>query len=397
MKLYFPVWLIIFLLFSCKKLDDNSKKESFFLSKNYSNTQLLSFHKVKMDTLRFEKINSSYEGDIAYNKNEIYFIDFRFGYVFSFNYDGKYLNRYLGIGNNTDEINLNQIKRYYFFPNGMKVFYGTKNDVHIFNKSWEKITEGFFNWNSDIPYGHAKNYRDLNPNEKAIYSFDFNNTETKGYKYKNYVPIYSEHKDFNGLIHEKYYKESRIIAEIDFSNVYNVSVNRILGRRTPELSNYHFLPHYSSTYFDIDSQNNFYVSFEIDSLIYKYNRDFKILHTFGNSGTNMDNTYSEISSYNPQLFRQLNNKNRHLKGLYSSIKIFENKNDIILFRSYTKNDESIDGLQVYKNMSLILNIDVPKKFKVMYYKDGYFYSNPYINDEKEIIYVLKFKAPCYLR
>lgn len=373
-------------LISCEK--EKNYNDFFQTSNEYSKIRKENL-KINIDTIKFDNIPSSYIGELKCINDNFLFIDYRFCKVFIFDNNGKFLVKKIGQGFLTNEINTSKINRF-CFENDKYLIIGDYNDFHFFNSKWEKIQSNRINWNSYIKYGESRNVINPKHDEPTIYSFDFTNHFIKSLKNKIYIPIYSEHKNFNGLTKNEYYHNSRIIAEIDISDSTNVNVKRILGRRTPKLLKYQFLPQYSGFSFDIDSKGNFYINYEIDPYIYVYDNDFNLKYKLGHSGIDMDTTYLTINNYNLKKFRQLLNEDKPNRGYYTNIKVFEDQN--LIFRSYKKSKNSeFDGLQVYKNKILISDQNIPKNLEISFYYNGYYYSNIQIDEENEKMFVYKIK------
>ncbi|MGF1671615.1 MAG: hypothetical protein ACFCU6_14310 [Balneolaceae bacterium] len=77
------------------------------------------------------------------------------------------------------------------------------------------------------------------------------------------------------------------------------------------------------------------------------------------------------------------------RGFYTGIHFEPELN--MIFRSYSRgNDESYDGLQIYRNETLLADVDVPAGFKVSGYAAPYIYSSIFVNEENEQLYVYRF-------
>ena len=64
----------------------------------------------------------------------------------------------------------------------------------------------------------------------------------------------------------------------------------------------------------------------------------------------------------------------------------------LLFVSYRKDSEDLDGLQIYKNGQLIADVIVPKKFRVMGYIAPYYsYIIPLLDEEDDSLIMYRFK------
>ena len=63
----------------------------------------------------------------------------------------------------------------------------------------------------------------------------------------------------------------------------------------------------------------------------------------------------------------------------------------ILMVSQKGGSQSTDGLQIYKDGVLLGDINVPKGLKVMGYVSPYYYSYVIADEEREIMYMYRFK------
>ncbi|MDO5979426.1 hypothetical protein [Flavivirga spongiicola] len=389
---YYTVLSILFCLLSCNS--DSSKPFEDFFNTTVSTEKELGYA-VEIEKIALDHIeSSSYIGEIGYLKDNIAFVDYRFCWVFLFDYEGNLIDKKIGHGKGPNELFIGRISGFSFLSNGQSLFHEASNRVFVFDNNWKKIKETRINWKGSQKYGKARNIKRPSAKEPIIYSPDFGNLKFKNFNKKCYFPIYSEHSNFNGLMGGyKYYKEGRILAELDLSNYSDINILRLLGRRTPELLNYSYLPHHSTFNFDIDSKGFFYIAHEIDSLIYVYDHDFNIKYAFGVEGENMDTNYKELKKHDVKKFRELFFNDRPKRGYYSDIKVFEsNDQNLLVFRSYRKSISSAyDGLQIYKNKKLIVDTEVPKGFEVKYYKNGFYYSNGTIEEEEEKISFYKLK------
>ena len=342
-------------------------------------------HKISLDTIYLEHVTSSYNGDIQIYKDSIYFIDYRFGWVFIFNNKGKFISRKLGQGRGPKEIPIKSISGYCLLRNGGIVFIGSTLDGYYFDQNWNMLSffridrTGTKNWKQD----------NLTPENPYTYTMDYENLTIRSDPASKYlfIPVYAEQKNFNPFM-AKYYKESRMIEKV---RIQDGVVVDLFGRRSPEYLKYRYLPQYSFISFDIaHSDYVFYVTHEIDSLIYVYDKKFQLIKTFGSAGKAMNTNYNEIDHVDWMEFQRLFFIERPKHGYYSYLEYVDETG--LLFRSYKKSDSnSFDGLQIYKNDSLIGDMKVPKNFIVKGYIKPYYYSGPYIDEEHETVMLYRFK------
>ena len=111
--------------------------------------------------------------------------------------------------------------------------------------------------------------------------------------------------------------------------------------------------------FDIADNGDFYVSFEADSLMYRYDLDYNQLVCFGFAGRDMDLNYLRWDSYDQPWKERL--AERMSRGFYNAVEYVDETG--LLFRSYRKGGGSVtDGLQVYRDGVLVGDVDVPLGF-----------------------------------
>jgi len=359
---------------------------SFFSAINKSEKNIL-INELQIDTLSLENTNFSYDGFLNIYSEYLSLIDKRFGLIFNFDTTGKLVSRNFGQGRGPGEIDAGYIEGHEILKNGTHLFIGSSGDVHILSKEGKYLKKFLIDWHQSLPV--IEDNPNPDPGDYSIYTLDYENFNIiADSKNQAYMPVYSEHPYFNGMLNETYYKEGRILLKLDLSTG---EVTGLLGRRSPEYLKYKYLPHHATFYFDIDNEDKFYISHEIDSLIYVYDRNFKLLYTFGFKGKEMNTDYTELSAFDVKKFRKLYYEDRPGKGCYKDLKIFNNQEGL-LFRSYTKGSHSdYDGLQIYKKNTLIGDVGVPKGFKVIGFIEPYFYSDIIIDENISKISVYRFK------
>ena len=352
-------------------------------SNTADNSQLSHQVKIMLDSIQLDHVNSSYVGNVILFNDTLYFIDYSFGWVYMFNSDGTFLSRTLGQGNGPHEIPIKGISSCCFLPNGDKIFIGSTLDGYLFNQDWN-LEKSFFIDRSEN--GHFTQDH-LTPENPFSYTLDYEHLTMRSDPSSKYlfVPVYAEQKNFNPYTRQ-YYKESRLLEQIDLEDGRIID---LLGRRSPEYLKYHYIGQYAFFSFDITRRGTFYITHEIDSLIYVYNNKFQLLSTFGRSGTMMNTDYIEADHFDLMTFRKLYFIEKPKHGYYSYLEYIDGTG--LLFRSYKKSEASkSDGLQIYRNKILIADISVPKDFKVIGYKKPYYYSGPYIDEEQETIKLFRF-------
>ena len=127
---------------------------------------------------------------------------------------------------------------------------------------------------------------------------------------------------------------------------------------------------------------------KIDSLIYYYDDKQKLINKFGFAGQEMRCDYQGYSGRDIVRMQA----DRLKFSYYDWIEYIDETG--LLFRSYFKNPScKYDGLQIYGHGDLFGDINVPKGFQVRYYKEPFYYSNVFIDEEANAMWVYKFTLP----
>ncbi|MCH2032522.1 MAG: hypothetical protein MK202_03290 [Tenacibaculum sp.] len=344
-----------------------------------------------MDTLNFEAVDSSFDGFLRIDDKNINFIDSRFGWFFTFDVNGQLISKNLGQGAGPKEINTGFIDAYTKLSNGKHMFIGSGYDVHIHNEDFEREKILIMQW--DLKNEANEITPDnLNPEMHRLYSPDYSNFNLQEISTNEiYFPILAKHRFFNKLNSKRYFEESRILAKL---NLDSKKIESLEGRKSREYLKYSFLSNYD--FFDYQhslKNEKTFVTYEVDSLIYVYDKNFSNLYSFGNSGKHIGNT--DFYEYkgginNEKEFMEafINEKSR--TGFYKNMKYFEDE-DMLIRTYYIGDSRTQDGMQVYIENELIADVRVPKNFKVIGRIGDYFYSNVVTNEEDNYFKCYKFK------
>ncbi|MFQ3212970.1 MAG: hypothetical protein ACI9XJ_001824 [Marivirga sp.] len=380
MRLY--LFFLLITIFGC-----SSQKEKSTTIKS-SSKQAIQIDTLLIDQIMLEDVNTSYVTEFYIGNDGINVIDKRFGWIFHFDFGGNLISQSLGQGAGPKEINTSYIDGFVQLPNRKMLFMGSSFDIHYHDKDYERIQTKQLSWLGSQNPNKVRKGPGFDPNEFLLYTLDYQNmvlrTDNNGYFY---IPINGELAHFNGYTSHEYYQEGRILAKVAIDEMKVVD---LLGTRSKKYLNYKYLGHHARFSYDIDNQNMFYVSHEIDPLIYLYNSSFELKSKFGVEGKDMDTSYTEITELDPKKIRNLFFNERPKLGWYHHIEYFDNLD--ILFRSYKKGiEEQLDGLQIYKNKILVGDVSVPKGLKVIGYKEPYFYAEAN-SEEVTDLFIYKFKV-----
>ncbi|CAL2089320.1 hypothetical protein [Tenacibaculum sp. 190524A05c] len=381
------VFLCLIIIVSCSKAKSD---KDFFNGKNFSQKRII-IDSIKIDTLDFEVVESSFDGFLKIDNNNINFIDSRFGWFFTFDKYGHLISKNLGQGAGPKEINTGFIDAYIKLSNGKHVFIGSGYDVHIHNEDFEREKILIMQWDLKNE-SYEINPQNLNPEMHRLYSPDYSNFNLQQISDNEiYFPILAQHRFFNKFNSHRYFEESRILAKL---NLDSKKIESLEGRKSREYLRYSFLSNYD--FFDYQhslKSNKTFITYEVDSLIYVYDKSFNNIYSFGNSGKHIGNT--DFFEYkgglnNEKEFREAYTFEKSKTGFYKNLIYFEDE-DILIRTYFIGNSRTQDGMQVYIKNELIADVRVPKAFKVIGKIGDYFYSDIVINEEDNYFKCYKFK------
>lgn len=381
MKRLYLISILLVLFFGCKEND----YLNYFNVLNLSEKNIL-IGDLQLDSIILDSIETSNIGIISINDDSIVFIDYILCQVFTFDLNGIFHSRYLGHGKGPGEITAGYIESYCKLNNGNHLFISQPWDIHIFDQNWQRLHAFRIDYQVDINDIYAT--QNPSPEEPRLYAFEYEKFIIRSNSNNEvFLPLYSEHPNFNALSSHDYYKKGRILAQL---GIEHEKITRLFGRRSPEYLNFKFAAHHSFFSYDIDANDNFHICHEIDSLIYVYCPEGILLYTYGFAGSDMNTDYQELSNFDMNELRRLYFEDRPNRGYYNEIK-FINETDI-MFRSYRKGGSTpYDGLQIYHKNVLIGDLEVPEGFTVTGYIPPYYYSNAFIDDINKDMSVFRFK------
>lgn len=136
---------------------------------------------------------------------------------------------------------------------------------------------------------------------------------------------------------------------------------------------------------------------EVDSLMHIYNKDGKLVKRFGRAGQFVNN--KRILTNNYQEAKDQLHYVRAIEGYYTDIYYCSTNN--LIFRCYNTGQtiDKISGIlnvprrmQIYKQDTLISDIEVPIGFEIIGEKDGFYFGSTYVDEVNDIIKIYKFNS-----
>lgn len=378
MKIILIMLALFYVSVGCKT---RSSDKAFF--KNIiKREKRLCYSSISPDAVKLDAIETSYSGYLSINNGYLYFVDNSLCWVFKFNTDGRFLNRYIGQGDGPNELPIKYIQFYSPTADGGFFFIGSSWDCFQFDSGFHRVNDYEMRWHTNGTIQEAIKHPDTTMMDG--YSLGYFVSQIRITKDEVFLPLMSSHPLFNPTM-EAYSKNARILAIMNMENGY---VYKTIGRLSPIFNQNKDVRTFSYISFDILSDNKMIVCYPPDSLLYVVDGSFNSTETFGFEGRDMLKEYNSVTDiYQFAKNWQLETK---LKGYYHSVRYIPERG--LLFRSYQKGGKEItDGLQIYKMDTLVGDVDVPKGFKVEGFIAPYFYSNAFIDEVKGEIVVYRFK------
>ena len=376
-RIVLPLLFSGLLLFSC-----SNPENSFSAAKAVEKKPDNKYTEIKLDKLQLDSVYCSYTGVSSVDESgRIIYYDKYFNFVYTFDGNGKLIEKAIGKGRGPGETTIGQGAEAVFSTSGDMALVGSTLDFDYFRSDMK--THEYFSM-----------YASYDRNSTAPDNFD-----TYTYQWDNfvgrlrddilYIAAVSDRDEYSYFTTpDDYIKQSYRIGCIDLIKKENMPM---LVKGFPEM----YIQHpdrYSSfqnSLFDISDNGRIYLGFESDSHLYECDKDGKPVFSFGFEGRDIQNDYIPGLGFDDDSNYYL--KNREEKGYYSWLEYIDETG--MLFRSYVKGqDAQTDGLQVYRSdKTMIADVDVPKGFKVLGYIEPYYYSQVAEDSEQGKLSVYRFK------
>lgn len=373
---------MVCLLFGCS---DKKRKGNFYLpAVSESN---LKWNDLHVERIVLDSVPSSYVIESGLFDRHVYVVDRNLCLLYNFDLSGKFVKKALGTGHAKNETVLSQIQTHAFLENGDLFLFGSSGDHYLYDKDIQ--LKDFMM----IYYERDKNQRnDDLYDDPLYYTHEYGDMVCRPYRNSVYFNVHLGISGFNYVDATERYLQSA--ANIMETRLDKHELGRLLAVGYPEsyFSQSSKKAMFAAVKFDISHNGEFYVTYEADSLIYKYDNDYTELQCFGFSGKDMNLDYRNINS-RKELGKYWREDSR-TKGYYNWLEYVDETG--MLFRSYQKGgDEETDGLQIYKEGVLLGDVNVPKGFRVMGYIAPYYYSYVIPDEDNAMMYLYRFVLPVY--
>lgn len=347
----------------------------------------LSIDVIKIDTLTNDSFVSPGFGAWVIFNDSLTLLDKRLDSAYVFSDDLVHRSTYLGKGDGPNLLTSIILK--HTVMDDYLVLLGGNYDYNLINKNWEIEKRG------QLDFYHEKTpHEELLKNPKANYIgiYEVLSEHLKlGHDYQGNLvfSVSSLHPDFNYLWHEAYYQEARILGKINPDN----GEVAIQGRYSPIYHQYKFLSTLIGAPFSYLDANTYIQGYEADSILYKLNNSGELQFAFGVAGKDMNTAYENFKAEDYEEYDAVWDLDRDRLSYYLSLDHV--KETGLLFRVYTKSNPLFDGLQVYRDDTLIGDLEVPKDFRFVGYKAPYYYGEFRYRQDKEenILKLLRIELP----
>lgn len=359
----------------------SKKKDAINISLNPSSEKNIILDSIQLDTVMIKSMPTSFVIESGLHEGFIYLLDKYLCTMSFYDTSGRLISKKLGQGKARNETTIGRIATHCFLNNDDLFLLDQNGGYHFYDNNY-LYKESFKiiynrNWDDNKIY-----------ESPSAYTQRYNDIVCRTYKNNIYFNVHLAHPEYNFITTMKeHLKRSSNIQEID---IKNKDFGRLLAIGYPKsyTNNPYTKAILSAVNFDISNKGFFYLTYEADSLIYVYDYDFNMIKCYGYAGNNMDTNYTKTTTIKEvgKYYRS----ERLSKGYYNWIEFVDETN--LLFRSYTKGGEmNEDGMQIYENGILKADVNVPKNFRVMGYIKPYYYSYVIADENKEILFLYRFK------
>ena len=358
----------------------NNKQSDLYNLNNLSKKDI-KLTRISLDSFFLKGIYTSGIGNVVLNHDKLLFVDKVFCSVFQFTLDGEFLESKLDKGRGPDQVS--GINEFTVLSSGYFIM-DESWGIYTLDSNWIKKEVNRVNFKTKKELSDLKN--NPQPSDRGIYEVEYLKNIIRPLDEKRVLfPVTVEHPSLNGFFAgcEEYYNNCAILGIL---NVENGEVEQLIGKRSPVFLEQKYIPNFNRISYDINGKD-IIISYEPDSALYIYNIIEGYKYKFGNRGRDMNTNYRRTTSF--EASEDNLHDDRLEFGYYTFVEYIEQTQ--LLFRGYQKGESQNDGLQIYKDKTLIADIDVPKGFKIIGYSNNYYFAQGLIDEINEIIPMYKFK------
>lgn len=338
-------------------------------------------HNINLDTLWIAPPNILGKGNFYIQGDKIVYADTQKAKLYFFNKTGNLVHEALGLGDGPEKVR------------GLEFFIPIDNEAFFIISSfliyYFPTVDGWTSY-SLMDFRGKKSRDELMRNPKGddweIYQPNWLPIHVNFFSQQDsilYFPIITEHPKLNAFQHKRFYRETKIIAKLDAVSGKLLAI----GGEWPNIYlDQAYIPNLAATDIFV-YQGNIFFSFLADPSIYVYDLNFNPLFKFGRSAKNREARFQRYSAGWDAVDAW--DYDLRVNPLYASIWV----DDEYIFRvCYPEGMEQNGVLQIYNqnDFSLIAEVDVPYRFKVIGKVGDYYVADGIVDDKREQVGVFKF-------
>lgn len=381
-----PLLFIRYLSFCICCIGCSSNKSNEDNAPNFSQ-QKLSSQSFEIDSIILENHSFSGRGFFRIVEDKLCFFDTSYFLLSFYDSSGVFIENKLGFGNNSNEID--QFISYVPTSEHTHTFFGLDYFFRRFDRKWNKQGKSYMlNWVDRASVAKAIDFENENMydfNWMPMGSSDFRLSIDRTFKIyfpvnvtQSVSPSINKYNNF-----EQYYKNVHTVGVIDSKTG---RLESVFGNFPKAYNSGKNLTAFAYSYIEL-KKDSVLVSYPIDPAIYVYNPEHQVEYSFGVPGRDMKTNYEIVNSSN-----ELKRKKKEIDkkfGYYTNI-YADNESDLV-FRFYTKGGNHSSAMQIYKNRTLIQDIDVPEQFFVIGKIGDTFYARGIIDSKNNKLGIYTFK------
>lgn len=254
---------------------------------------------------------------------------------------------------------------------------GGSYDYHVMDTSYDRFHSAPIDWKTDVsPKLLSKKPDPENPRQYNLAYYSTIKVPIEDNVML--LPVRSSQKpysDFNSTV-DDYVKSAYLFARIDANTGEFIEM---VGNHPSNLLNETVADDFLISHFDRSNDGFYYVGFMADTLIYKYSSEMKLINSFGNKGSIVQNLLTKIEATSESLYLKSYKEQMSNMDFFFSVSVF-NEGDI-LFRSGKLDTKRRGVLQVYYKYRLTNELLVPSRLEISAQKNNTFYSNPILSND----------------
>jgi len=327
----------------------------------------LKVNPLALDTVSINLDITSGVGSFLIYRDTLVFIDELYSTLYLFDENFNEVDRRFGRGNGPSEVSGRIVG--FAAKGGRLIVLGPSYDYYVLDiGSGEVMQRGLLRFDDESQNNPNEVMNNPRPEYKEIYEVDYPGLQLQFLNDDEVIfNITTSHPLFNAFSHREFYESARVLAVLD---IVSGRLSEIYGRMSPIYQSWRFLPYLSSVKLGGGDENGFFLGFEADTLVYFFSAPDELQFAFGNAGRRMKTDYEQVEGTEDyvQYYKELRPK----YGFYTFLKHFPELD--LLFRGYRRSEsEEVDGLQIYHGNVLIGDVDVPKGFSVIGFRNNMFY------------------------